>query len=208
MRRRPARSGAYQDGYLFGYGHDYAQGLADLRTLTGPSLLPPEWSFGTWFSKYQAYSTADYQNTLLPAFKSNKVPLDSLVIDTDWKAPNAWAGWNWNTSLFPDPESFLAGLKKQGVNTVVLLIHQGGQQTPGTDPNGCNNLQGDLVPIIDKLSAVPYAALQELVAWAEHADEDHPEPAEIAALPTKLRSELALARAEVRAKAAQAAPRG
>jgi 5'-nucleotidase len=49
--------------------------------------------------------------------------------------------------------SYAAALKKQGVNTVVLLIHQGGQQTAGTDPNGCANLQGDLVPIISKLSA-------------------------------------------------------
>jgi 5'-nucleotidase len=49
--------------------------------------------------------------------------------------------------------SYAAQLKKQGVNTIVLLIHQGGQQTPGTDPNGCNNLQGDIVPIIQKLSA-------------------------------------------------------
>jgi 5'-nucleotidase len=44
-------------------------------------------------------------------------------------------------------------LKKKGVNTIVLLLHQGGQQTPGTDPNGCNNLQGDLVPIVQKLSS-------------------------------------------------------
>jgi 5'-nucleotidase len=49
--------------------------------------------------------------------------------------------------------SYAAQLKKQGVNTVVLLIHQGGQQTGGTDPNGCTNFQGDLVPIIQKLSA-------------------------------------------------------
>jgi hypothetical protein len=119
---RPAHSGAYQDGYLFGYGHDYQKGLSDLRTLTGPSLLPPEWAFGTWFSKYQAYSTDDYTNQLLPAFRQHKVPLDSLVMDTDWKAPNAWAGWNWNPTLFPDPTSFLAGLKQQGINAT-LNVH-------------------------------------------------------------------------------------
>ena len=33
---RPAHTGAYQDGYLFGYGDDYAAALADLRNLTGP----------------------------------------------------------------------------------------------------------------------------------------------------------------------------
>jgi len=49
--------------------------------------------------------------------------------------------------------SYAAQLKKQGVNTIVLLLHQGGQQTPGTDPNGCNNFQGDLVPIVNALSA-------------------------------------------------------
>ena len=119
---RPARTGAYQDGYLFGYGHDYQRGLADLRTLTGPTLLPPEWAFGTWFSKYQAYTTGDYENTLLPAFQQHKVPLDALVIDTDWKAPNSWAGWNWNSALFPDPAGFLADLKKRGINAT-LNVH-------------------------------------------------------------------------------------
>ncbi|GIM96349.1 TIM-barrel domain-containing protein [Paractinoplanes toevensis] len=119
---RPAHGGTYQDGYLFGYGHDYKRGLADLRTLTGPSLLPPEWAFGNWFSKYQAYSTADYQDQLLPAFKQNRVPLDSLVIDTDWKSPNQWAGWNWNPALFPDPADFVASLRRQGIATT-LNVH-------------------------------------------------------------------------------------
>jgi 5'-nucleotidase len=48
---------------------------------------------------------------------------------------------------------YAAELKKQGVNTIVLLIHQGGQQNPAADPNGCVNFSGDLIPIINKLSA-------------------------------------------------------
>jgi hypothetical protein len=122
LTARSPHDGAYQDGYLFGYGHDFQRGLADLRTLTGPSLLPPEWAFGTWFSKYQAYSSTDYRTQVLPAFKQHNVPLDALVIDTDWKAPNSWAGWNWNSSLFPDPDAFLAELKKQGINAT-LNVH-------------------------------------------------------------------------------------
>jgi 5'-nucleotidase len=46
-----------------------------------------------------------------------------------------------------------AQLKKQGVNTIVLLIHQGGQQNGGTDPNGCTNFSGDILPIVNALSA-------------------------------------------------------
>ena len=90
-----AHQGAYQDGYLFGYGHDYKQALKDLATLTGPADLLPRWAFGNWFSEYNAFSFDDYKNTLLPAFRKNKVPLDVLVADTDWKSPNSWAGWNW-----------------------------------------------------------------------------------------------------------------
>ena len=48
--------------------------------------------------------------------------------------------------------AYAAKLKKQGVNAIVLLIHQGGQQNGVQDPNGCNNFSGDLLPIIDKLS--------------------------------------------------------
>lgn len=62
--------------------------------------------------------------------------------------------------------------------------------------------------VLDALAPVPYATLKALVAWVEHADDDHPEPEALTTLPTKLRSELALARAEARAKAAQAAPQG
>jgi hypothetical protein len=119
---RPERGGAYQDGYLFGYGEGYKSGLADLRILTGPAVLLPKWAFGTWFSKYQAYSTEDYQTRLLPAFRANGVPLDSLVVDTDWKAPNTWAGWNWNTSLFPQPQAFLDWAAQQQLR-VTLNVH-------------------------------------------------------------------------------------
>ena len=47
---RPTHSGPYQDGYLFGYGHDYQQGLKDLRAMTGPADMLPESAFGVWFS--------------------------------------------------------------------------------------------------------------------------------------------------------------
>jgi hypothetical protein len=152
---RPARTGEYQDGYLFGYGHDYQLGLADLRTLTGPSVLPPKWAFGTWFSKYQAYSTDDYQTKLLPAFRENNVPLDSLVIDTDWKAPNSWAGWNWNTTLFPKPADFLADLKQKGINAT-LNVHAA---ISGDDPRFAAaqaTAKGKLTPATSSFAPNPY----------------------------------------------------
>jgi hypothetical protein len=138
---RPGHEGAYQDGYLFGYGHDYARGLADLRTLTGPAPLLPRKAFGVWFSRYWPYSAADYPG-LLEQFRENGVPLDTLSVDTDWKResnpafapiastaaggsasqPYAWNGWEWNTSEFPDPAGFLAWAHSQGL-AVTLNVH-------------------------------------------------------------------------------------
>ena len=71
--------------------------------LTGPAPLLPEYAFGNWFSRYYAYTAAEYENELLPEFKANGVPLDTLSVDTDWKSPNQWDGWEWNPALFPTP---------------------------------------------------------------------------------------------------------
>src|SRR5205823_6437669 len=63
--------------------------------------------FGNWFSKYDAITADQYRTALIPAFREHKVPVDALVTDTDWKAPDRWAGWNWNPALFPDPQAYL-----------------------------------------------------------------------------------------------------
>jgi hypothetical protein len=115
-------TGDIQDGYLFGYGQDYTGALADLAKLTGPATLPDESVFGNWFSQYDPYSTADYQNTILPQFQANGVSLDDLSVDTDWKSPSTWDGWEWNSSLFPDPTAFTDWAASQDID-VALNVH-------------------------------------------------------------------------------------
>jgi hypothetical protein len=117
-----AADGDVQDGYLFVYGDDYGQALRDLDRLTGASPLLNESNFGVWYSDYYPYTTADYENTLIPAFRANNVPLDTLSVDTDWKSPNQWDGWEWNPALFPDPQAFLSWAKSQGIE-VTLNVH-------------------------------------------------------------------------------------
>ena len=58
----------------------------------------------------------------LPAFQKYQVPLDTLSLDTEWKAPNSWDGWEWDTSLFPDPGSFLRWTRAHGID-LTLNIH-------------------------------------------------------------------------------------
>ena len=132
----------YQDGYFFGYGQDYRQGLSDLNALTGGIAFLPQSTYGVWYSRYFAYTAADYQNTLLPQFRNSFVPIDWLVVDTDWKAPSQWNGWNWNPALFPDPAGFMAWTAQQGLS-VTLNIHP---TIAGNDPQfaAANRLAGGL----------------------------------------------------------------
>ncbi|PKB19220.1 5'-nucleotidase [Novosphingobium kunmingense] len=43
------------------------------------------------------------------------------------------------------------GLKRQGADAVVLLIHEGGRTTGNPDPNGCEGLNSAIRPILDRL---------------------------------------------------------
>lgn len=115
-------NGDIEDGYLFVYGTDYTSALRDLEGLTGPSPLLPEYMFGNWFSRYYPYTSAEYQTQLLPEYRANNVTLDTLSIDTDWKSPSQWDGWEWNRLLFPQPASFLKWIRSQGVH-VTMNIH-------------------------------------------------------------------------------------
>jgi alpha-glucosidase (family GH31 glycosyl hydrolase) len=137
---RPAHTGAYQDLYLFAYGDDYMRGLRDLRALTGAAPLLPRKAFGVWDSRYWPYGEADWKQ-LLDKFRTGRVPLDTISLDTDYKqihdplgaqvasqiagAPGgnySWNGWDWNASLYPNPARFFAWAKQQGLDTA-LNVH-------------------------------------------------------------------------------------
>jgi len=128
---RPDRGARpYQDGYVFGYGQDVKAALGDLARLTGGPKLLPQWAYGVWYSEYIDRTAADYRDRVLPAFREHGVPLDVLVVDTDFKARNTWNGWQFDTAKFPDPQGFLDWAHREGLHTT-LNIHPSIQ---GSDP--------------------------------------------------------------------------
>ena len=170
---RPARSAEYQDLYLFAYGGDYMRGLEDLRTLTGPSPLPPRKAFGVWFSRYWPYGDSDWRK-IVARFRREDVPLDTISLDTDYKrihdseaaaaaaqrvgAPDSnysWNGWGWNRDLYPSPRKFLRWAGSAGLE-VGLNVHpsissndpqfQAAQSNAGgglVADSGCDKFQAD-----------------------------------------------------------------
>lgn len=49
--------------------------------------------------------------------------------------------------------AYAAELTRQGVRAIVLLIHEGGEQSANADPNGCSGFSGAIARIAEKLSA-------------------------------------------------------
>jgi alpha-glucosidase (family GH31 glycosyl hydrolase) len=136
---RPAseRPGTYTDWYFFGYGHNYRKALGDFVRVAGRIPLPPRFAFGTWWSRYWAYSDQELDG-LVKGFRENDTPLDVFVIDMDWHISReqlsaagetdksgyelGWTGYTWNKDLFPDPNAFLKNLHQEGLK-ITLNLH-------------------------------------------------------------------------------------
>ncbi len=135
--------GDRQDLYFFGYGHNYSQALGDYTRVAGRIPLPPRFAFGTWWSRYWAYSDQEIEE-IIRGFHENDVPLDVFVIDMDWhlnieqlraageedKSDHSlgWTGYTWNKLLFPDPDQFLDKLHAEHLKTSLNLHPASGIQ--------------------------------------------------------------------------------
>ncbi|HUQ13718.1 MAG TPA: bifunctional metallophosphatase/5'-nucleotidase [Novosphingobium sp.] len=59
-----------------------------------------------------------------------------------------------------------ARLKAAGADAVVVLIHQGGRTTGTPDPQGCEGLNGEILPILDRLSPAVDVVVSGHTHWA------------------------------------------
>ena len=136
------------DLYFFAYGHDYRRCLQDFFALTGSVPMIPKYALGNWWSRYKAYTQAEYQE-LMEEFIRRELPVTVATIDMDWhwtdvldrfgqdgnpgegvtvqeKFYNSqlpgWTGYSWNTELFPDHKALLSWLKANGFH-VTLNVH-------------------------------------------------------------------------------------
>ena len=139
----PRPTTKHQDWYFFGYGHDYKKALGDYIKVAGKIPLPPRFAFGTWWSRYWAYTDEEFKE-LVYGFQSHSVPLDVLVIDMDWHPTFGvkwwenkkdqsghtlgWTGYTWNPLYFPYPPKFLSWVHQQGLKTTLNMHPASGVQ--------------------------------------------------------------------------------
>lgn len=61
-------------------------------------------------------------------------------------------------------------LKEQGADAIVVLIHQGGRTQAPPDPNECNGIGGDILPILERLDARVDVIVSGHTHWAYVCD--------------------------------------
>lgn len=116
----PRGADAGVDWYFFGHGRAYGAALRDFTLVAGKIPLPPRYVFGSWWSRYWAYTDQELKD-LVHEFRTHDVPLDVLVIDMDWHL-DGWTGYTWSPAHFPDPDGFLKWTDQQGLQ-ITLNLH-------------------------------------------------------------------------------------
>lgn len=93
------------DLYLFLPQNDHRQLRKDFVHLTGRPELVPLSALGAWDSRYYPY-TEETALAQIDGYHGRRLPLDVLVIDTDWRLSTSGMGYDVNTRLFPRIELF------------------------------------------------------------------------------------------------------
>jgi len=109
------------DGYFFAYGSDYKGALEDFVNVFGRIPMVPRWTFGFWYSRWYAYKDRDFVE-LAERYRREGIPLDVMIIDTDWR--DGWGGYDWSKKYFPRPEKTIKELRDMGL-VVSLNDHPG-----------------------------------------------------------------------------------
>ncbi|MEG1612886.1 MAG: glycoside hydrolase family 31 protein [Clostridia bacterium] len=133
-----ARNRDTVDNYIFAYGKEFRLCLTDFYRITGGVPLIPRFALGNWWSRYRAYTQAEY-TTLMQRFIDEDIPISVATIDMDWHwvnlnnkfgtaypkdrgvMPEGWTGYSWNTDLFPDYKGFLKWLNEQNLKVTMNL---------------------------------------------------------------------------------------
>ncbi len=95
-----------QIDFYFLAGDNYDEVIHGYRTLTGKASLFPRWSLGFWQSR-ERYTTQEEIVGVLKGLRARHIPVDNIVQDWQYWAPDQWGSHEFEASRFPEPEAML-----------------------------------------------------------------------------------------------------
>lgn len=86
--------------------------------LTGRMPMPPLWAIGYQQSRW-SYDSAARMREVVREYRQREIPLDVLYADIDYM--DGYRVFTWNAETFPEPETLMADLLKEGVRVVPIV---------------------------------------------------------------------------------------
>lgn len=99
---------------------DSAKLRQEFTELTGSTMMSDIKTLGSWYSKWTNYSAKE-KLAMIEKYRAKEIPLDMIVIDTEWKNTSvggnggSGVGYETNGELYPDMEGFLKDAEEAGV---------------------------------------------------------------------------------------------
>ncbi len=118
-------------GYDIISGDDPKAVLERYTFRSGRPALLPDWSYGLWLS---TSFTTDYDEKTIQSFidgmKQRDLPFNVFHFDCFWMKESEWCNFEWDGTMFHDPEGMLARLKQQGLHICVWINPYIAQKSP------------------------------------------------------------------------------
>lgn len=143
--------------------------------LTGPAALPPDWSFGLWYSSGFQGASATAMLEDAEQFRARHIPCDVIHFDCYWLRDDMWCDFEWDEKMYPNHVGMLEQLHAMGykiclwINPYVTIrtqmFEEGAQKgyflkTPQGEPYTADQWHGLLSPC-----AILDVTYPEAVAW-------------------------------------------
>lgn len=97
--------------------------VGTMTHMTGPAALPPDWSFGLWYSNgfFDGSGGAQTLRQHAEYFRAEGVPCDVMHLDCYWMRDDMWCDFVWDAASWPRHEELLKELREKGYRVCLWI---------------------------------------------------------------------------------------
>ncbi|CAL4869656.1 Alpha-xylosidase BoGH31A (plasmid) [Asticcacaulis sp. MM231] len=106
--------------YHFIYGPALDTVVGEYRTITGQVPMMALWTWGLFQSKERYASQAELLE-VATHYRNSGIPLDAVVQDWQYWAPNQWGSQNFDPNRFPKPEDLMRDLHDMNLHAIISV---------------------------------------------------------------------------------------
>lgn len=124
--------------YYVIHGKNMDEILSKYHSLVGTQPIPARWVFGNLMSRF-GYRSEKQLLEITRKMKAAEIPVEAVILDLFWfgdSIKNTMGNLDWtNKKAWPDPAKMIAGLKNEGIKTILITEPYVLNTTPNYEPS-------------------------------------------------------------------------